>query len=482
MRPGMWLALVLAVLSLGILLAGMSGPAYADSPGADQIKEGTCTSQSQYNIPPVDPGTGLVSTIVKRIRDTLQNVSSTVFYGITGDSGFQNVIRVMSSLYVAIYGILFTFGMVQITIYDLMLRLVKLGIMNVLLSASGDMLWVLVRFFNDGVDDIIARVSSIALGTGASAATGDPFDPLDQALVYVVSSKMAITLLGTFATGPYGLVVGIILLMSLGSFMKSIFNALWVYVMALVIRSLLIGMSPIFIVCILFSRTRYLFEGWLNQVVNSCLQPIFLFTFFAFFVTLVKSCVSLLLDRPVCWMPSQIQSGASTMGHFWRFAIKRSDNSYVPSDTTWGFMGPETAAASSDDSVHPVGIMLPIMIWILADLTGRFNNIVLGIAKQLAEASTDFTGGMDNVKAWFSRMTDLGSSREGGAAGGGATGGRTGPTTLERLDDLIRRTSEARAAGGGTAPGGTAPPGPGVGPRGGESPAPGGRSGPPTGR
>ncbi|NBO18245.1 MAG: type IV secretion system protein [Proteobacteria bacterium] len=452
MRPGMWLALLLTVLSMTLLLTAMSGPAYA-GPSEPTIKEGTCTSESQYDIPTVDPDSGLVSTIVQRIRDALQSVSSDVFYGITGDSGFQNVIRLASSLYVAIYGILFTFGMVQITIYDMLVRLVKLGIMNVLLSSSGDMLWVLVRFFNDGVDDIIARVSAIAFGTGGVVgATGAPFDPLDQALVFVVSSKMAITLLATFATGPYGLVVGIILLMSLGSFMKSIFNALWVYVMALVIRSLLIGISPIFIVCILFARTRYLFEGWLNQVVNTCLQPIFLFTFFAFFVTLLKSCLSILLDRPVCWMPSQVESGTPNMAHFWRFALKKADGSYQPFDGIWGFAGPEGNTTGDEPNIHPIGIMLPLMIWILADLAGRFNHIVLGIAKQLADASTDFNGGVDAIKAWFGRMTDLGNNKGGGAAGGGAAGGRTGPSTLKGLEDLIKKTSEAKPPAGGPPP------------------------------
>jgi type IV secretory pathway VirB6-like protein len=277
---------------------------------------------------------------------------------------------------------------------------------------------------------------------------------------------MAITLLATFATGPYGLIVGIILLMSLGSFMKSIFNALWVYVMALVIRSLLIGLAPIFIVSILFSRTRHLFEGWLNNVVNTCLQPIFLFTFFAFFVTLIRSCLEILLERPVCWMPSQVQSGTPTMAHFWRFAIKKGNGSYAPFDGIWGFAGPEgnTATTGGDGSVHPIGIMLPLMIWILADLTGRFNSIVIGIAKQLADASTDFQGGMDNIKQWFGRMSELGNKPSGGAAGGGATGGRSGPSTLKGLEELIKKTSEARAPTtppGGTTPGGSGGVGPG---------------------
>jgi type IV secretory pathway VirB6-like protein len=410
---------------------------------AAYFPDGTCTSQDEiFGIVEPEPNTGLISSIILEISQPLLTVSQTMFQAIAGDEGFKNVLRLACSIYVAIYGILFTFGMVQITIHDLMVRLVKIGVINMLLSGNawGYFYNIVVHFFNDGVDDIILRVSTIALGDGAGGIVGSPFDPLDRALVYVVSSKMAITLLATFATGPYGFVIGLILVMSLGTFLKSIFMALQVYVMGFVIRTIMFGLAPIFIVCILFSRTRHLFDGWLNQIVNATLQPIFLFTFFAFFVLLIRSCLVHLLDTPVCWMPTQIHSGTPGVSHFWRFAIHDcdKDGEWVPFDGIWSFTGPENIDTSCNPEIHPIGIMLPLMVWILADLASRFNHIVIEIANSLANAATDLTMGADSIKKWFNQMfSDTGGKPGGQVPPGGQN--RDTPFSLKGLGEMMEK-------------------------------------------
>lgn len=458
-----WRRLAACLLMLCALTLG-SGAAHAVP---EQLPDGTCTDQPEY-FPLEEPasGTGLISSIIVEIGTPLLTVSSTMFQAIAGDAGFKNVLRLACSIYVAVYGILFTFGMVQVTIHDLMVRLIKIGIIYTLLTpaAWGYFYFTVVHFFNNGVDDIILRVSSIAFGTGtgAGALVGSPFDPMDQALIYIVSSKMVVTLLATFATGPYGFIIGIILLMSLGSFLKSIFNALWVYVMAFVIRTLMFGMAPIFIVCILFSRTRHLFDGWLNQVVNASLQPIFLFTFFAFFVLLIRSCIIHLFDTPVCWMPTGTNTGAPGVSHFWRFALKDcgvtnpdGSQAYFAFDGRWSFTGPEDIGplAACNTQIHPIGVILPLMIWILADIASRFNHIVIEIAKDISNASTDLSMGGDSIKSWFNALTGGGGG--GGTApakaGGAAAGERNTAQSFNKLVENVRKSmpgSDARGPGG----------------------------------
>ncbi|MBY0406738.1 MAG: type IV secretion system protein, partial [Rickettsiales bacterium] len=445
-------------LFVACVLGMLAMPANAEDPPAE-IPDGTCTSQPEiFGITEPETGTGLISSIIYELTEPLEAVAQTMFEAIAGDEGFKNVLRLASSIYVAIYGIFFTFGMVQITIHDLLVRLVKIGIINTLISANA---WAffydtVVYFFNTGTDDIILRVSSIAIGTPTNAGPliGAPFDPLDQALVYVVSSKMAVTLLATFATGPYGFIIGLILVMSLGSFLKSIFNALWVYVMGYVIRTIMFGLAPLFIVCILFSRTRHLFDGWLNQIVNSCLQPIFLFTFFAFFVLLVKSCLITLLDWPVCWVPTTYTTGTPGVAHFWRFGLmlcgqKYPDGSqiYEAFDGEWSFQGPVNLPAKFNcnaNIIHPIGIMLPLIVWILADLGSRFNQIVVEIAKDLSSAGTDLGMGADGIKKWFDKVTSDAPKPPGGAAGGAAAGNRFDPA---RLTSLVSGEATGRGPG-----------------------------------
>lgn len=464
-----WAACLLLLFAFAVAAPAASFADPTAEEDATQITDGTCTSENQFEIEEPEEDSGLIASIIESIKVPLKDVSSSVFLGIVGDEGFRNVLLIASSIYVAIYGIFFTFGMVQITIHDLLVRLVKLGIINLLLSQDA---WkyfddIVVKFFNGAVDDVILHVSTLAFNTATNVGPlvgTNPFDPLDQALIYVVSSKMAITLLATFATGPYGFIIGLILVMSLGSFLKALFNALWIYVMALVIRTIMFGMAPIFIVCILFSRTRHLFDGWLNQIVNATFQPIFLFTFFAFFVLLIKSCLQSLLAWDVCWMPIGTEFGTPTETRFWRFALKDCGNfidgvqQYVPFGGVWSFTGAEMEEFKNDPrlncntEVHPIGVILPLMIWILADLAARFNHIVIEIAKDLSNAATDLSMGSGSIKEWFGNLFSNG----GPSSGSGTTGSRTTATSLGDIEKMVRAN----------APGTIPPtrPGPGTGP------------------
>ena len=443
-----WLVLVILCFGLWPANEAHAAKKYQDIPA------GTCTTQNGYGfeIPVLKPNEGLISGIVRTLTLPLEQMARLMFNAITNNPGYQNVLRIASSIYVAIFGIFFMFGMIQITVHDLFMRFIKLGIINVLLSAnSWDFFYtVVVRFFNDGVTKIIEFITAVGYSNtlgGFPAATGDPFFPMDQALITVVSTKMVVTLIATFFTGPYGMVIGFILLMSLGSFLKSIFQALWVYVMALVIRTLMFGLAPIFLACMLFSRTRHLFEGWLNQIVNSSLQPIFLFTFFTFFVTLLGASISLLLQRPVCLMPAEIQLGTPQVWNTWRFAIRdcigngtSGIGDWIPSDAKWDFNGLDAEYKSCNPEIHPIGILLPIMIWILADLAGRFMQIVLDIAKDLANASTDMTMGADQIGAWFNKAISGAGAAEGGGSAG-KTGSRDGAGALSGLEKIVNNVA-----------------------------------------
>lgn len=396
---------------------------------ATAVPDGTCTNDDTYKIDYPAPGQGLVSNIVRNIEQVLANVSRTMFNAIRQDQGFIKAVSALASIYVAVYGILFTFGIVQITIFDFVMRLIKLGIIAALLSggAWGYFNDTIVKMFNEGTNELINKVSAIALGQDADGNAiygGRPFVVLDNAIAEAVSSKTAITLMATFATGPYGPVIGLLLLMSIGSFLKALMNALWVYIMALVMRTLLFGLAPIFISCILFQRTRHLFDGWLNQIINASLQPIFLFTFFAFFCTLIKACLDQLLALNVCWTAwSEVVRGSPFSGHYWRFAIEDCNTGgWIPFDGIWDFTGANGAGicAGEPDApgrVHPVGIMLPLTLWILADLASRFNHVVVEIAKDIAGASTELRMGSESVREWMGG---------GGGGGRGAGGGGLG--------------------------------------------------------
>ena len=413
---------------------GNSAPGTCQSDGTCRLNDdpdGTCTSDPEYTPKVISPGTGIVSVIIQNINDTLTPIAYNMFNGITSDNGFIGAATAAMILYVMIYAIVFTFGMVQLTAFDFMIRMMKVSIVAMLVhqtawsNGSSPFAVTFIHLFNDGTNSIISQVSSFAVN--GSTLGGSPFDWMDNAIIELTSAKMLILLMAAAMTGPYGIVIIILLTIALYTFINAMLNALWVYIMALVLRTLLFGLAPLFFVCILFSRTRHLFDGWLNQVVNSCLQPIFLFTFFAFFVQLIKSLLDQLLQTNVCWT-GVVGAAAGAPGdmHLWRFALwSCNTEKWEPFDGVWGYTGANNAPQgmvlkpsdcdSGAQNVHPLGIMLPLTLWILSDLAKKFNEIVVQIAKDIAQASTTFaTNGR------------FGGGGGGGGSGGGGSGGGKG--------------------------------------------------------
>ena len=423
---------------------------------------GTCTSDRSYEIAYPDPGDGLFSQIKFKIDSSLNNIDQMMFENITRSGNVRYAVQAAATLFIAMYGLAFTFGMIELTVFDLIIRLAKIGIITTIFTLAqapngwddpgghheGSIGYMnfsksIGTFFTYGTDEIINKVTSVAVGGFTDTISpvsfgmkdknyiygGGPFGPMDYALAMVVSPKMAATLIGAFTTGPYGIGVGLVLLLSLVSFLKSMLNAMWVYVMALVLRTFLFALAPLFIPCILFNRTRNLFDGWLNQVVNTCLQPIFLFSFFSFFAILFEACLDQVFQTPVCWtpMPEQVK-GAMGDVNMWQWAVQdcKSGN-WVPFTGKWDFYGPQGLNCGQSYSVNPLGIMLPLTLWIISDLASRFNDVVVQIAKDISSASTELRMGAEKIGSW---MAGGGQGADGkmdpSQAGGGAAGIRKG--------------------------------------------------------
>jgi len=399
--------MILCTVVFTLAASALSYDAFAAAPPpGPRHPPGTCTSDPQFEVPyaVITPGNGLISTIVTDIKNVLNATMQPMFFTIVHDSGFRGILAAAVSVYIVVYGILFTFGMVQATVYDFFGRMIKIGIVAWLLGSMGDA-WLtklinwLIKFFNDGTDAIITKAMEITVGGVHQAYNPNaPFAILDGVIAKAVSAKMAVTILATFFTGPYGILFGFLLLMSLGSFLKALFTAIWVYMMSLVLKTLLIALAPIFIPFILFARTRPLFDGWVNQLVNASLQPIFLFIFFAFFAKLIEAAMMNILANPVCWTEWQDSvRGTPFAVHYWRFAIMDHGN-WEPYGGLWSWEGNKV---EGNTRPFPIDIMHILIFLILAELAGRFNSIVTMIASDIAAASVNLASMQGPASEWF---------------------------------------------------------------------------------
>lgn len=405
------IALLILLLG-GVLLPSLSA--------AQQIPAGTCTSDPTFNI---STSTFLITEITNSISCLLYGslssgctgvgVAEALFKSIAADTGMINTLSIAIALYIALYAIGFMLGMVQVTITDFLNRVVKLSIVGMLTTpvAWNWFYGTIGYFFKNGTDWLIGISTQIAVGVSADPSR--PFLLIDAAINEAFSARMFVTLVATLFTGPYGLVMGLLLFLSLMTFVTAMMKALWVYLMSLVMRAFLFGLAPIFLPMLLFSRTQHLFFNWLNQLIYTMLAPTLLFTFFSFFLVLIRQAMQNILGLCVCYMPGTGLFRGSPMDEVWpRFCVNGA-----PYGGSWGWNGP----AAFPGVPFPLDITNLIIFLILAQLAWRFNGIALNVAKEIASASMAMP--MPQLSNPFAGLGSFGGGGGGGAAAAAAARG-----------------------------------------------------------
>ncbi len=388
----------------------MLQPGYAQEAASDSLEDvlplpttggGTtpgCTVDSAGNETEAFklPKTYIISRIVQEISLKLSLASAQIYNKLIFDSAYRIILMASFVLYISIYGILFMTGMIPISLHDFIIRLLKIGVVVMLLTPTSFEFFssTVVKFFNEGANDIINFFTKTGDFPGRSipvigpiantASTGQvAFLIIDGALSKIVSSKLFVTIMSTSLTNVYGFLMDGLLLWGIWLFLQSLFTALWVYIMSLVLKSLLFGLAPIFIPTILFQRTRHLFDNWLNQIVNATLQPILLFIFYVFFVKLMEGSLDQILSHPVCWtkLPEGYR-GSPFDFIFWRFA-ERGPSGWRPSQNSFG----------PADAAFPIPIIELLSFLLIADIANNFNKVVIQISNTLAQASVNLATG-----------------------------------------------------------------------------------------
>lgn len=427
---------LLAVFIYSSIVVVDTSTAYAAAPTGPYIATptGNCTNNPLIFSDGMITGEGvqgLLSIIVTQVKAILNNIAMKMYNGIITDPTFIKAVKALATLYIAIYGVMFTVGMMQTNITDFTIRGMKLVVVFMLIQPGS---WVffndhVVKFFNEGTDDLINIFTSIAVG-GVSVAGDPPFKALDDVLTKALSTKMVVTVMAVFTTGIYGLLLGFLLVACLGSFIKSIFQAMLIYLMGLVLKTVLFGIAPIFISFVLFARTKPLFDGWLNQILSASLQPVLLFAFFGFFAKLVEGLINKTLAAPVCWTElAEGIRGSPFAQRFWTFMSPDASGTLKPFGGLNDLFGAASGAPGGTPPfpIENVAVLLITFIFI-AELSSRFNQIVLQVAQDLANAATNLSAMAGSMNQWFQNTVGGSAGSATPPAGPGGTSAPPRPT------------------------------------------------------
>ncbi|GFZ82485.1 hypothetical protein RLOatenuis_2950 [Rickettsiales bacterium] len=214
---------------------------------------------------------------------------------IIADTGFAKAVQALLILYVTVYGILFTLGIVQRTQKDLVIMIFKIGVLIQLVdSKSWDFFEdYFFALFTKGFNDFF-NIFSTYLGAGSDFAFLDS----TFGIFFVVPTwKLLISLI--FA-GPVGWVMFAIILWGVFYYFGAMFTFIMLYFMAIMGVALLLSIAPIFLSFILFKQTMKLFQNWLKQLLSFIVQPLILFIALAFINQIMRIILQELFNFSAC--------------------------------------------------------------------------------------------------------------------------------------------------------------------------------------
>ncbi|MGC0372271.1 MAG: hypothetical protein DGJ47_000981 [Rickettsiaceae bacterium] len=239
----------------------------------------------------------LFTLIVEPIRNQFNRFTRLLYTGLATNDDVMNIARLMLIIYISLYGLFFLGGAVEITVNDLVSRVIKIAVIVALFSPQS---W---NFFSENVFNVfIEGVDSLMTTiTGATATVGNPFGFIDPIFDRYTNPNIIALLMIQAIYFPAALIIfAIIALYALYLYIKAIIQIIITYCVAFVGLAVVISLAPIFITFMLFERTRTIFDNWVSTMLNYMLEPTILLIFFL----LIDQLISDILVKTVlraCW-------------------------------------------------------------------------------------------------------------------------------------------------------------------------------------
>ena len=349
-----------------------------------------------------NPDQGILTWIVAKITLILNDSSETMYQAIADDEEFRNIIGICVALAIMFYALAILLGMAQANGYELMIFTLKVVLVYNFAVNWDTFEKYVVDVFEAFVNDTVAFAgqtfhSSANLfnksdHTGAGTIYGD-MDSVLSMLWNIGMIKLALALISTSMVGAF---YGLILLALIAWYLLAVVMAVKIYLLALIARYVLYALGPIFLTFALFKQTKSLFDGYIEQLINFSLQPVFLFIFLGLFHQLiVKFIEEIYIDTMLQQQKyfSTASGGSATVGACIKYAC--IDKESVGNDdckrwykictnTDVVNQGGECVSPSGIDPAIPIDIWVVISCLLLCHLMYAMTEWVLIVASRLS--------------------------------------------------------------------------------------------------
>ncbi|GEM_PF-1835669 len=293
-----------------------------------------CTTGSNFE-QHTDKISKLLIDVISKINAALLAISENLYKGIIESDSYKGALGALLVICVAFFGVSFTFGFVPANASTSIMWLIKFGFVILIATPAG---WgffndTIVKFFSEGTNCLINQMSAIGSGAeleglcaglDANTAVTKPLDSLTKIVELALSPRMLVMVVGAAGGSPFGVAIFLALAWAIVQLFMMLMKVGQIYALSLVVRTILYGLAPIFVGFLLFGRTKDLFIGWVNQLVNFSLQPILMFGFIAFFGLLIQSSIDEIAPKgkvELCYTSTEKLSATPNDIKGWRFKI-----------------------------------------------------------------------------------------------------------------------------------------------------------------
>ena len=221
----------------------------------------------------------MFTDLIAKIKSGVSATAEKIFNGIactdrdkTGSCHeYITAINAMLVLYMAVFGMMFLFGLIQTDHVDFVMRAVKIAIVIILIRADS------FTFFSTYLFQGFMGFSDTLIANATGAPYSNPFDFLNQSIsVMLFDSNTYFKIIGLLFQGTLGIVVFILLIYACVAFTMAIFSSFMIYMMSFIGLAMCFAVAPIFISFLLFKQTEHLFESWFKTMVRFVVQPVVL--------------------------------------------------------------------------------------------------------------------------------------------------------------------------------------------------------------
>ncbi|MDM8335534.1 TrbL/VirB6 family protein [Wolbachia pipientis] len=215
-------------------------------------------------------------------------------------TSFQNFVRSLLVLFIVISSLLYLFGIIKETKHDMLIRMIKITLVIVLISPGS------FKFFYDhflvlfikGLEQLISIITNFAPNSNTDELFSFIENMFNKFFAYSVWKKFAAFLhyqmWASILMIP-AILIGIVLYFLLCLYAYIIFLSGFVGI------AFLIAIMPLFLISILFSPLKSLFEGWIKFCISFCLQSIMIFTLLSLLAAIIMNTFYRQLGFTVCY-------------------------------------------------------------------------------------------------------------------------------------------------------------------------------------